>query len=136
MRLKTLSYTSRARLDLSDRDLSDIHQSARHLNALDGITGLLVFDDVRFFQIIEGSDGAIDHLLERLRRDERHRSFEIHDERFVDERSFPDWSMNLIRVSASCGDARQEIEPQLPANTSQAVRGLLFGMINEVTAQH
>jgi len=67
LQLKTLTYTSRARLDLSAQDLADIHESARHLNALDGITGLLVFDGTRFLQIIEGSEEAIDDLVERLR---------------------------------------------------------------------
>ena len=57
LKLKTLTYTSRARLDLSSGDLADIHEAARHLNALDGITGLLVFDGVRFLQIIEGCGG-------------------------------------------------------------------------------
>jgi hypothetical protein len=98
MDLTSLTYTSLARLDLQTSDLEDIQRSARELNALDGITGLLVFNGTHFLQIIEGAHDAIDDLLERLRRDPRHSGLEVRDERKVKERSFPDWSMELVRV--------------------------------------
>jgi hypothetical protein len=134
LRLKTLTYTSRARLDLSDGDLSDIHQAARHLNALDGITGLLLFDGARFLQIIEGAEGAIDNLVERLRRDPRHSAFEIRDERFVEQRAFPDWSMELLQVSAGYKAARDEVASILPAGVSSAVRDLVLRMSGEMAS--
>jgi hypothetical protein len=128
LRLKTLTYTSRARLDLGDDELGDIHQTARHLNALDGITGLLLFDGARFLQIVEGAEGAIDNLVERLRMDSRHSAFEIRDERFVDRRSFADWSMELLRVSAGYGEARGEVASILPEGVAAPVRELVLRM--------
>jgi hypothetical protein len=128
VRLKTLTYTSRASLDLSSADLADIHQAARHLNALDGITGLLVFDGTRFLQIIEGSEEAIDSLVQRLRRDPRHSALEIRDERLVERRSFPDWSMELLRVSAGYLHARPELGSVLPDQVSTPVRELILRM--------
>ena len=128
MRLKTLTYTSRARLDLSAGDLAAIHDSARHLNALDGITGLLVFDGVRFLQIVEGSEEAVDSLLDRLWDDPRHSAIEVRDERFVDQRSFPDWSMELVRVSAGYLQARGEVETMLPVHVAAPVRDLVLSM--------
>jgi hypothetical protein len=128
LRLKTLTYTSLARLDLRDDELSDIHQTARHLNALDGITGLLLFDGSRFLQIIEGAEEAIDNLVERLRMDPRHSAFEVRDERFVERRSFPDWSMELVRVSAGYGTARDEVGAALPDGIAAPVRELVLRM--------
>ena len=128
MQLKALTYTSRASLDLSAQDLADIHDSARHLNALDGITGLLVFDGVRFLQIVEGSQEAIDSLVDRLRADSRHSAVEVRDERLVDERSFPDWSMELVRVSAGYLTARGEVATMLPAYVTAPVRDLVLTM--------
>jgi hypothetical protein len=132
MRLKTLSYSSRARIDLSDDDLNDIHQTARHLNALDGITGLLVFDGSRFLQIVEGDEGAIDDLLDRLRSDRRHSSIEVRDARFVSRRSFSDWSMELVRVGAGFRDARAQIGTRLPENVLPEVRDLALRMADEL----
>jgi hypothetical protein len=134
LRLKTLTYTSRARLDLGDDDLNAIHQTARHLNALDGITGLLLFDGTRFLQIIEGDEGAIDNLVERLREDPRHSAFEIRDERFVEQRSFADWSMELLRVSAGYKAARNEVATILPAGVAAPVRDLVLRMSGELAS--
>jgi hypothetical protein len=131
--LKTVTYTSRARLDLGEEDLSQIHEQARHCNALDGITGLLAFDGARFLQIVEGSEDAVDDLIERLRRDERHTAFEIRDERAVDARSFPEWKMELVRVSAGYLNARSEIASLLPATTSETVRDLALRMSDEMS---
>ncbi|MET1111040.1 MAG: BLUF domain-containing protein [Allosphingosinicella sp.] len=132
MRLKTLTYTSRARLDLADDDLGTIHQTARHLNALDGISGLLLFDGSRFLQIIEGAEDAIDNLVERLRMDPRHSAFEVRDERYVDRRSFADWSMELVRVSAGYGRAREEVAAILPAAVAAPVRELVLRMSGQL----
>lgn len=128
MLLKSLTYTSRASLDLTANDLMDIHQSARHLNALDGITGLLMFDGTRFLQIIEGPEEAIDSLVDRLRMDHRHGSLEIRDERFVEERSFAGWSMELVNVSPGFIDTPVEIGSILPASTTDQVRHLVLKM--------
>jgi hypothetical protein len=54
MSLKSLTYTSLARLDLEAGDLEAIQRTAREVNALEGITGLLIFNGTHFLQIIEG----------------------------------------------------------------------------------
>ena len=133
MRLKSLTYTSRARLDLSSGDLSDIHETARHLNALDGVTGLLIFNGTRFLQIVEGAEDAIDNLLARLRADPRHSALEVRDERFAGERSFPDWSMELVSVSTRHVEARETIAEALPAGVAPPVRDLVLRMSEAIS---
>ena len=128
MQLKTLTYTSRARLDLTSQDLIDIHEAARHFNALDGITGLLIFNGVHFLQIVEGAEGAIDSLLARLGLDDRHSAIEVRDERLIDERSFPDWSMELCQVSTDGFEARGTVEAALPDGVAPIVRERILTM--------
>jgi hypothetical protein len=128
MDLTSLTYTSLARLDLQTSDLEDIHRSARELNALDGITGLLVFNGTHFLQIIEGAHDAIDDLLERLRRDPRHSGLEVRDRHRVSARSFPDWSMELVRVKAGYFEARETIADRLPDTVPEEIQLRLFRM--------
>ncbi|NUS99919.1 MAG: BLUF domain-containing protein [Sphingomonas sp.] len=128
MQLTSVTYTSLARLDLQASDLEDIHRTAREQNALDGITGLLVFNGTHFLQIIEGSEDAIDDLITRLRRDSRHNGFEIRDQRKVQARSFPGWSMELVRVKASYFEARETIADRLPGSVPEAIQARLFRM--------
>ena len=128
MQLTSVTYTSLARLDLQSSDLEDIHRLAREQNALDGITGLLMFNGTHFLQIIEGSEAAIGDLVERLRKDPRHTGFEIRDQRKVAVRSFPDWSMELVRVNASYFQARDTIADRLPDTVPEAIRSRLLRM--------
>ena len=128
MLLTSVTYTSLARLDLQASDLEDIHRTARDQNALDGITGLLVFNGTHFLQIVEGSEKAIDELIERLRKDPRHTGFEIRDRRKVEARSFPEWSMELVRVKASYFEARDTIAGRLPESVPEAIQARLFRM--------
>ena len=133
MDLKSLTYTSLARLDLSPDDLNDIHQTARRLNALDGITGLLVFNGTHFLQVLEGTEGALGDLLDRLRRDRRHSGLEVRDERRIEARSFPDWSMELVRVEADFFQARQTIRDRIPATLAADVRDRLLRMTEAIS---
>jgi hypothetical protein len=128
MKLTSVTYTSLARLDLQASDLEAIHHTAREQNALDGITGLLVFNGTHFLQIIEGAEDAIEDLVERLRKDPRHNGFEIRDRRQVDARSFPDWSMELVRVNAGYFAARDTITDRLPDTVPVAIQARLLRM--------
>src|SRR5215213_3662487 len=128
MDITSLTYTSLARLDLQASDLEDIHRAARELNALDGITGLLVFNGTHFLQIVEGARQAIEDLLERLRRDPRHTGLEVRDQHRVAQRSFPDWSMELVRVKAGYFEARETIADRLPDMVPEEIKARLFRM--------
>jgi hypothetical protein len=133
MGLKSLTYTSLAALDLKPEDLEAIHRTARDVNALEGVTGLLIFNGTNFLQIIEGAPNAIDDLVERLRRDRRHSGLEIRDEHEMEERSFPDWSMELVRVSASYFEARDTVVERLPAAIAQHVRERVVRMTETIS---
>ena len=126
MSLKSLTYTSLARLDLEASDIEAIHHTALELNALDGITGLLIFNGTHFLQIIEGAPNAIDDLVERLRRDPRHSGLEIRDVRPVGDRSFPDWTMELVKVSGSYFEAKDSVSDRLPKSIAPSVRELII----------
>lgn len=133
MTLKSLTYTSLAQLDLSAGDLEDIHRSARAMNGLNGITGLLIFNGTHFLQVIEGGQEAIDVLVEKLRRDPRHTGFEIRDIAFVEERSFPQWSMELIRIEASYFEALESIEDRLPETMAPQIRDRVLTMTQSIS---
>ena len=133
MDLKSLTYTSLANIDLTADDLHAIHRSAREHNAIDGITGLLVFNGTHFLQIVEGAEPAIDDLLARLRADPRHSSLEVRDQRTVAARSFPDWSMELVRVSASYFEARETIAERVPPTVAGDVRDRLLRMTEQIS---
>ena len=133
MTLKSLTYTSLAKLDLDASDLETIHRTAREFNAIEGITGLLIFNGTHFLQIIEGTPQAIDDLVERLRRDPRHSGFEIREERTIETRNLPAWSMVLVRVSASYFEARETVAERLPGGVPTVVRDRILKMTEAIS---
>ena len=132
--LRTLTYTSRVRQELGEGDLERIVHAARTLNALDGVTGLLVFNGWYFLQIVEGTDDAIGDLLRRLTSDPRHHDIVVREDRAVDSRSFPDWSMALTRVSRGRFEARRDIAQALPATVSDEVRAMVVDMADLISS--
>lgn len=57
--------------------IASIASKARIANAAKGITGLLVFDGMRYCQQIEGPQKAVLALMEQIRTDPRHVHVEI-----------------------------------------------------------
>ena len=133
MQLISLTYTSFASLDVTAEDVAEIHRSARENNALDGITGLLIFNGTHFLQVIEGSEDAIDDLVERLRRDPRHRSIELRDRRSIEQRCFKDWSMELVHVKTRFHDAQETITKVLPTALPDEVSGRIMAMVAQIS---
>ncbi|GAA3888519.1 hypothetical protein GCM10022276_04580 [Sphingomonas limnosediminicola] len=128
MDLTSLTYTSLARAGLKRSDIEAIHRSARELNALDGLTGLLIFNGTHFLQIVEGTRSAIDALMVRLRQDPRHTGLEIRDERRIAERCFPGWAMELAHVEGGFFKAREAIAERLPDTVPEEIQLRLFRM--------
>lgn len=96
--LRSVTYVSRRTAPLADAAFVQLGTEARRLNALDGITGLLVFNGERFCQTIEGAPAAISNLLDRLDRDSRHCDLKIITDEDVSERRFRSWDMQILSV--------------------------------------
>ena len=94
---------------------------------------LLVFNGTHFLQIIEGAPDAIDQLVERLRRDPRHSGFEVRDERSVEQRSFGDWTMELVLVSGSYMEARGTLSARLPPSVQPGIRERIVRMTESIS---
>ena len=88
-----LIYMSAATLLLTDEELQELLEQARANNAQRGITGLLLYHQGRFMQLIEGPTEAVMNLYERIEQDPRHGDASKLADKQVEVRSFPGWSM-------------------------------------------
>jgi acylphosphatase len=96
MALQQIIYTSAAVKDLNEVMLARILLSARKRNASLGITGMLLYDDGSFLQVLEGDKSKVESLLERIAEDPRHCRVMVLLERSIDSRQFQDWSMGFV----------------------------------------
>ena len=123
--MEQVLYVSVGREGLSDADVDDILASSRRNNPMRGLTGLLVFlrhasledpeaaGDGLFFQVLEGSQERLDHLLNVIRADPRHHHVAVLYRKEIEERTFPDWAMAYDAASSSDGpyaDVRAALE--------------------------
>ncbi len=77
----------------TEADIADILAVARRRNAVDAITGGLMFSKGCFAQVLEGPIEAVTETFERIQRDERHRDVTVLQVGPVAARDFPAWSM-------------------------------------------
>ena len=94
-----LTYISRYNNHNPNDEVKKILAQAQQNNARNGITGALVFNHNYFLQTIEGSRPAINNLLRKLIKDDRHFSLQIIECREVDYRRWTKWSMNYLTPS-------------------------------------
>jgi hypothetical protein len=93
--LCSLVYRSRAVVSLSDYELYELVQSAQTRNAAESVTGLLLYDDGRFYQWLEGPVACVDRLMQSIVADRRHTEIEILSDKPSATRQFGDWTMRL-----------------------------------------
>jgi hypothetical protein len=92
---RSLLYVSDSRLTFpaAHAEVHRIIESSQARNATLGVTGTLVATRRHFAQILEGSQAAIDHLMERINADSRHASTQILQYADIGQRRFPHWTM-------------------------------------------
>jgi len=93
--LVELSYLSEAISDMSFLGLMRLLESARAFNQQNGISGILLYDNQQFGQIIEGERASVMKVWKRIQEDKRHHRVELLEIREISERSFPDWLLRF-----------------------------------------
>ena len=93
-----LIYTSEATLPFPDEMLKALLGQARRWNEQVGLTGVLLYNDAHFVQVLEGSAKALDDLFGKLLRDVRHHNVVLLARGPIAARRFGDWAMSFHAV--------------------------------------
>lgn len=97
--MKYLIYLSTSSIYFKPDSLEEMLIDFRACNAKEQITGLLLYNFGQFLQFIEGSDKAVNKLIRKIEKDNRHHSLVILETGPLTERIFPDWSMSYKDIS-------------------------------------
>lgn len=122
-RLKSLLYASVSSLPIGEeeREIERIVEVSRERNAERGVTGALIYTRARFAQILEGPPEAVDEIMEKILRDDRHRQVTVVDVRRTPRRRFADWS---LCYSGGSHYIDKHIRPVLDGGDSEDAREL------------
>jgi len=94
--LHRIVYMSTAVGVLRADELDRIYLRAKSANARAGITGLMLFYEGAFLQVIEGPAAGVMSLIERLRHDRRHAGLITLEAGPIEVRGFPDIPMHFV----------------------------------------
>ncbi len=125
-------YTSVATKKVQPVELKDLRETSRRNNIRDGITGMLLYEDGTFIQVLEGDSEVVTSTFERISKDPRHSKILLIARFELDERTFTDWEMGFF--DASGGQllklpgytsflTRQTVELEEPRKWRQGSRG-------------
>jgi len=95
MALYSILYTSKSNAGGSDSEIFKIIEKAQIKNASLGLTGMLLYIEDSFLQVIEGEEENVKELIDVIRHDPRHYHFNVILQGRVKERSFEKWRMGL-----------------------------------------
>lgn len=94
--MRQLLYTSSTSRDTPPETIDSILAVSRKNNSRDGITGVLLYIDGGFMQVLEGEPVVVSKTLERIRKDSRHWNTGVLLDRTA-ERAFSSWTMGFVK---------------------------------------
>ncbi len=95
-----LVYYSTATRLFSTTQLEALLEKARKRNHEKGVTGILLYHEGVFIQVLEGDKEVVDSLFENISRDPAHHQVTRVYSGTVAQRDFPDWSMGFKAVES------------------------------------
>ena len=129
-----LVYVSSATSEMSEQDLVMLLEQSRSRNRKLNVTGMLLYANGNFFQVLEGQREDVEEIYRSILRDERNTgNIELINEE-ITEQTFPQWSMGFAyltneKIAAMDGYSeflRKNIEPDQFANKPDIVLDLLY----------
>ena len=97
-KLAHLVYTSVAAQQFDSTQLELLLQQARSNNQRIAVTGMLLYSDGNFFQVLEGEEPLLLKLFELISTDSRHEKVVKIIQEPIARRAFSDWSMGFAEI--------------------------------------
>lgn len=98
--MEYLVYVSTAKKMMEDADLLELLTQSRERNLRQNVTGVLLYSEGTFMQVLEGSKEDVYAIYDSIERDLRHRNIIKLVKGQADKRVFPNWSMAFTSVNA------------------------------------
>lgn len=100
-------YVSGASTPMSDAEIQNILTASRRNNQRDGITGMLLWADGVFIQVLEGEPQTVRSVYRRIQADDRHRNLMLVLEQEAEKRVFTQWSMGFKQLDSEKSDDKK-----------------------------
>ncbi|MEM9103632.1 MAG: BLUF domain-containing protein [Pseudomonadota bacterium] len=104
--MKCIFYSSAATKDYYSYELAKLAMDSASRNQAINITGYLFYQEQVFYQYLEGENTVLEALMEKLRRDTRHKMLKSFEQQ-REQRRFPQSWMSMgwpVRRQCNCAE--------------------------------
>ncbi len=122
--LSQLVYVSNRRPTCTSEEIEKILASCKKNNPPLNITGVLLYSDTKFIQLVEGDAKVITTLYDKIKLDSRHNSPLMLSYGPIKERSFPSWHMGSKKMAANNVDFKTDISAEDKAVFNNLLNGV------------
>jgi uncharacterized Fe-S cluster-containing MiaB family protein len=137
-------YASASSRPFSSNQLTDLLAKARANNRTLAVTGLLLYHRGSFLQVLEGEASVVNTLYDRITKDPRHHRCIVVKRSTVVQRSFADWSMGFVEVSAAVAKGLEGFNTVLQQGfvgldnsaSAEIIRKIVYGFRGGQWRQH
>mgnify|MGYP001332639069 CR=1 FL=1 len=117
--LVSLVYISFATQPMSDDELKDILKTARENNQKLGVTGMLLYREGLFIQVLEGKQETVKTLFDTISKDPRHQNVTTIVTYPIEKRTFEAWHMGFNKMTETAPEGLEGYSDFLNSPTSE-----------------
>ena len=125
--LSQLVYVSNRKSNCTEEEIEKILESCKKNNPPLAITGVLLYSDTKFIQLVEGEAKVNMALYDKIKLDNRHSNLFMISYNPIKEKAFPSWHMGTKKFSGNDIDFKTDIT----AEDKKIFGGLLKGSEQE-----
>ena len=129
--LYQIVYLSTANQPFSCDELGQLLLRARSYNEQHQLTGVLLYNDNEFLQVLEGRRPELDHVFERIANDPRHGRLRVLANGPLERPVFPDWRMGFV---GECADFFGEIQEHIYQSNANLLSTVAPGAVPALLA--
>jgi hypothetical protein len=105
-----LIYRSRATAPFDRAEIGRILATARRVNAEHAVTGLLLYSDQSFLQVLEGDEADVRATFARIEDDPRHTDLAVLVDAPIERRAHPEWTMGFHHLDGEPGEVGVDLD--------------------------
>ena len=107
--ISQLVYVSSRKQKCNDDEIKKILAACEKNNPSLNITGVLLYSDSKFIQLVEGDSKVLLALYDKIKLDDRHGNIAMISFGPIKEKSFPSWHMGSRKISGNEVDFKTAI---------------------------
>jgi len=124
-----LMYKSTATRPMTAEDLTQLLQQARARNSRLGVTGVLLYKEGQFLQVLEGLERPVRQVFADIAQDDRHEDIQTIFTSPIERRTFPTWQMAFVACDAVEDATSAPADAPLPLGDDICVQAPLVGNV-------